>query len=505
MPVPTPNQEQIVQIASEFGITLSESQLQAYQQQFEAVAHTYEVLDQLQVELPPVKYARSAWSFPSAEENPFNAWYVKTDIKGAAGGKLKGKRFAVKDNIAVADVPMMNGSAVLEGYVPEVDATVITRLLDAGATVAGKAHCEYYCLSGGSHTGAKGAVHNPLKHGYSAGGSSSGSAALVAAGEVDFALGADQGGSIRTPSSFCGLVGLKPTWGLVPYTGIMPIESSVDHVGPMTRTVADNALVLEVIAGPDGLDPRQSALAQAKPYTEVLGRGARGMRVAVITEGFGWDNSEPEVDNKVREAAAVLRRLGATVDEVSIPMHRVATHIWAALITEGSTQQMMKGNGFGFNWKGLYLPSMMQAHARWRERADDLSETLKFSMVAGEFMTRAGGGTYYAKAQNLVRPLRAAYDQVLADYDVLLMPTLPMKATPLPPEDAPLPLVFQRAWEMMANTSPFDITGHPALQVPCASVDGLPIGMMLIGAHFEESRLYQLAAAFEREVDWRQA
>src|SRR5436853_2615167 len=151
---------------------------------------------------------------------------------------------------------MMNGASTLEGYVPDVDATIVTRMLDAGGTIMGKVHCEYFCFSGGSHTSAAGPVQNPRRAGFSAGGSSSGSAALVAAGEVDMAIGGDQGGSIRIPSCWCGIYGLKPTYGLVPYTGIFPIELTLDHTGPLARTVADVALLLEVIAGPGGLAPR---------------------------------------------------------------------------------------------------------------------------------------------------------------------------------------------------------------------------------------------------------
>src|SRR5207253_8321438 len=176
---------------------------------------------------------------------------------------------------------MMNGASTLEGYVPDVDATIVTRILDAGGTILGKAHCEYFCLSGGSHTNATGPVRNPRKMGYSAGGSSSGSAVLVALGEVDMALGGDQGGSIRMPSSFCGTYGMKPTWGLVPYTGIMPIEIFVDHTGPITANVADNALLLEVIAGDDGYDPRIKA-PKVEEYTKALGRGVRGIKVGVL-------------------------------------------------------------------------------------------------------------------------------------------------------------------------------------------------------------------------------
>src|SRR4030095_8107689 len=206
-------------------------------------------VDAMPDNLPPVKYPRTPGYRPGPEENKHNAWYVKTTVNGAPRGKLKGKTIALKDNIMLAGVPMMNGAATLEGYVPDIDATVVHRILDAGGTIAGKAHCEYFCLSGGSHTNATGPVHNPHKMGYSAGGSSSRRVVLVALREVDMAIGGDQGGSIRMPASFCGIYGMKPTHGLVPYTGIMPIEITVDHTGPMTANVADNALLLEVIAG----------------------------------------------------------------------------------------------------------------------------------------------------------------------------------------------------------------------------------------------------------------
>src|SRR3974390_66172 len=201
------------------------------------------------------------------------------------------------------------GASTMEGYVPEIDATVVTRILDAGGTIAGKTVCEYFCFSGGSHTSASGPVHNPHRMGYSAGGSSSGSGVVVSLGEVPMALGGDQGGSIRIPASFCGIYGLKPTHGLVPYSGIMPIELTLDHTGPMTATVEDTALLLEVLAGPDGLDPRQYG-AVAKPFREALGRGGAGLRIAVVEEGFGHPHSLPQVDAIVREAADRFKALG---------------------------------------------------------------------------------------------------------------------------------------------------------------------------------------------------
>ena len=400
---------------------------------------------------------------------------------------------------------MMNGTSILEGFVPDIDATIVTRLLDAGATIVGKAHCEAYCFSGGSHTGSKGPVHNPHREGYSAGGSSSGSAALLAAGEVDMAIGGDQGGSIRMPAAYCGVVGMKPTWGLVPYTGIMPIELTIDHTGPMTRTVEDNARMLEVLAGPDGLDPRQSATpSDAAAFTSALDQGVSGLRIGVVTEGFGLEASEADVDEKVRAGAARLAELGADVEEVSVPMHAVGPAIWLPIASEGATQQMMKDNGYGFNWKGLYDTSLIEAQSAWRGRTDELSDTLRLTMLVGEWFIQQGGGRHYGKAQNLARTLRAAYDEALGRHDVLLMPTVPLKATPLPPADAPRELYVQRAFELLPNTAPTDVTGHPALQLPCGMGDGLPIGMMLIGRHFDEATLYRVGAAFERSGDWKE-
>src|SRR4029079_2168615 len=305
-------------------------------------------------------------------ENKHNAWYVKTTVEGASRGKLKGKTVVLKDNIMLAGVPMMNGAATLEGYVADIDATVVTRILDAGGPIVGKVHCEHFCLSGGSHTNSTGAVHNPHKMGYSAGGSSSGSGVVVALGEVDMAIGGDQGGSIRMPSSFCGTYGMKPTWGLVPYTGIMPLETFVDPTGPMTASVADNALLLEVLAGDDGYDPRIKA-PKGEEYTRALGRGVKGMKIGIRKEVFEQPTAEAAVNESVREAAKRFKDLGATVETVSIPMHLLGGAIWTPIGTEGLTQTMMFGDGYGLSRGDLYSTSLMDFHRGWRRQADSLS------------------------------------------------------------------------------------------------------------------------------------
>ena len=502
MSVRRPTLEQLRSVAEDLGMHMGEDELKSYNELMQGNFAAYDVVDAMADYLPVVKYPRTPGYRPEGEENKYNAWYVKTTIKGAASGKLAGKTVALKDNICLAGVPMMNGASTLEGYVPDIDATIVTRILDAGGTIIGKTHCEYFCFSGGSHTNATGAVHNPHKMGYSAGGSSSGSGVVVATGEADMAIGGDQGGSIRMPSCWCGIYGMKGTHGLVPYTGVMPIEITLDHTGPMTSTVRDNALLLEVLAGEDGLDPRQYSPKIAK-YTEALDAGVRGLRIGVVKEGFGHANSEREVDAKVMAGAQLFKKLGAIVEDISVPMHALGPAIWLPIAAEGATEFMMKGNGMGTNWRGLYATTLLDAHSAWKHRADELSDSLKITMLLGQYFTKHYRGHFYAKAQNLSRKLRAAYNEALAKYDLLLMPTLPMKPTPLPPPDAPRELYIQRAFEMVANTAPFDATGHPAMTVPCGMIDGLPVGLMLTAKHFDESTIYRAAAAFEGAGDWK--
>ncbi|HME23769.1 MAG TPA: amidase [Acetobacteraceae bacterium] len=497
--VPTPSQ--LREVASKIGLDLTDADVASFIELMRPSVAAYNIVDAMPDNLPEVRYPRTPGYRPTGEENAHNAWYVRTRIEGAPSGKLRGKTVVLKDNIMLAGVPMMNGSATLEGYMPDIDATVVQRVLDAGGTIVGKAHCEAFCMSGGSHTNATGPVHNPHRMGYSSGGSSSGSAVLVARGEVDMAVGGDQGGSIRMPSSFCGTYGMKPTHGLVPYTGIMPIEIYVDHTGPITRTVADNALLLEVLAGPDGYDPRQYDV-KTRPYASLLEGGVKGMRIGIVTEGFEQPNAEADVNTKVRGAAACLASLGADVTEISIPLHLTGSALLMPIVLEGSTQTMMWGDGYGVSRPDLYVTSLMDFHRGWRTRANELSETVKLFTMLGTYIRERHGSRYYGKAMNITRRLTAAYDAALVAHDLLLMPTTPIKATPLPPADAPRELYIDCALNMLANTCPFDISHHPAMAVPCGLSDGLPISMMLIGRHFDEPTIYRAAFAFEQSGDW---
>ncbi|KAL9961246.1 hypothetical protein ACROYT_G030155 [Oculina patagonica] len=469
------------------------------------LADTYQRLYELPDPKLPVKYPRTPGYRPSAEENPYNAWYWRCDIEGATNGKLKGKTLAIKDNVCVAGVPMMNGSRVLEGFVPDVDATAVSRILDAGGRILGKAVCENLCFDGASFTSATGPVLNPYDVTEMAGGSSAGCAALVSGGHVDMALGGDQGCSIRAPASYCGIVGLKPTHGLVPYTGVMPLDMTIDHVGPMARTVYDVALLLEVIAGfDDGLDARQSHdLQPSLSYTEQLTGNISGVKIGLVKEGFGHTGAEHDVEELVRQAASCIQsRLGAKVEDVSIPMHLDGPKILSGIYVEGSTRMMFEGGGFGTSAKMYYDTVLQQAFARGlRTHGNDLPVTCKQSLLLGRYLLSEYNGYFYSKSQNLARGLCKAYDRALQDYEVLLMPTVPRKAQALPLANMSMTEYTEKAFNHSINTSSTTVTGHPAMSINVGFSSGLPVGMMIIGKKFQEATLLNVAFAYENIRD----
>ncbi|MGD9525345.1 MAG: amidase [Dehalococcoidia bacterium] len=500
MPVEHPDTAQVERMAAEFGLGIDAADIATYQAVTQGLLQSWNKVEDLYEDLAPTAPVR-AWSRPEDSDNPWGAWYVQTDLTETQEGPLAGRTVAIKDNIAVAGVPMMNGSWTVEGFVPSEDATVVRRLLASGGTILGKAVCEDLCFSGGSHTSRTGPVRNPWDPTRSAGGSSSGSAALVAAGLVDLAVGGDQGGSVRIPASFCGVVGHKPTFGLVPYTGAFPIEQSIDHLGPITRTVTDAAAMLAVLAGVDGLDPRQPDAITSVDYVRALSQSPAGLRVGVVAEGFGHANSDPEVDSAVRAAAKTLSDQGLLVDDVSIPWHSYGPAIWDVISVEGATWQMVDGNAYGLNWKGYYDPELIAYYGEsWRRDPSRFSETVKLVALAGRHALGTEYGRHYAMARSLAARLTAAYDAALATFDVLVMPTVPIRASLLPGPGAPLDEVLGRALEMLANTAPFDVTGHPACSVPADMVGGLPVGLMVIGKKFDDATVLRVAHALETAV-----
>lgn len=503
MPLTPPDSRDLHAAGAKFHLTITDEELADFQTVILASVPAYDLVETLYVQTAPDGPAGRSGYFPDVADNSLGAWYVRTEIAGAPSGPLEGMRVAIKDNVSVAGLPMMNGSKTVEGYVPRYDATVVTRLLRAGATVVGKAVCESLCFSGASHTSDSGPVRNPWDTSRTTGGSSSGSAALVASGEVDMAVGGDQGGSVRIPSSFSGTVGHKPTYGLVPYTGAFPIELTIDHLGPITRTVSDAARMLSVMAGyDDGNDPRQPVGVQTADYDSESNAPIAGTRVGVVSEGFGFAGlSDGELDQTVRATAERLRAAGVLVEDVSIPWHRHGLAIWNVIATEGATAQMIDGNGYGYNFNGWYDPELMAHYGKQRrQRANDFSDTTKLVALTGGYSLETTYGRYYAMAQNLVPRLRKAYDDALENYDVLVMPTLPITATKIVTDEDDLVTGISRALEMIVNTAPTDCTGHPATSVPAGLVNGLPSGLMIIGKHFADATCLQVAKAVEAQA-----
>lgn len=496
-----PSVEDLQRLAAANHFELSPEEVDAYQALLPDMFAALDALDQAPGQLPPLTYReRDPGNRPGRQEDPLNAIVRRCSVKGATSGKLAGKRIGVKDNVCIAGVPMTCASLVLEGYVPDMDATIITRILDAGGAITAILNMDNFAFSGGGDTSAYGPTRNPHNPEHLAGGSSGGSGAALYYDDIDLTIGGDQGGSIRIPASWCGVVGLKPTHSLVPYTGIVGIDPTFDHAGPMGRSVADVALLLEVIAGKDPMDPRQYDV-PVQPYTEALSGEIRGVRLGVVREGFGTPVSEPGVDAKVREAVKALHELGAQAQEVSIPAHLEAGGITWASIAEGMAA-LMYGNGVGYHWKGLYNVSFANALGKsLRAQAQDLPAQVKFVVLMGTYLNRTYHSRLYAKAQNQRRALRAAYDRVLGQVDVLVMPTTPMRAHRYDPR-LDLRGLISHGWNMLGNTAPFDMTGHPSLSVPCGKVDGLPVGLMLTGRHFDDATLLRVAHAFEQQMPW---
>ena len=494
MPIHPPTARELEAIAEGLGFHLEAGELgeiTALIGGFLGAMNLVEALPEPTRPAPPHRRHR----LPTKDENPLGAWVRRTSVQEQHEGPLAGQRVVLKDNIALAGVPMGGGTTFLGDYVPEQDATVVRRLLDAGAEIVGKATCEYLSMSAGSHTSATAdVVRNPHHPQHTTGGSSSGCAALVAAVEVDLAIGGDQGGSIRVPSAFCGIVGMKPSHGLVPYTGILSLDAHLDHTGPMTASVADNARLLEVIAGPDGIDTRQQN-ARVQSYWEATLQPAEGLRVAVVEEGFP-SGMDPGVEKRVRQAAAALEANGVAVQSTSIPEHPSFGSLMVPLLLLGS-YELMRNDGFAPH-ANLPVPYGLPEHFRaWHDHADDMPVNVKTLLLSGAVAAAAGGPSHYAKALRLRDATRATYDRALAGFDALLMPTTPGTAPPLPGPQASCTARVAAGADGVSNTSQFNVSGHPALSVPCGTVDSLPAGCMLVGRHCDEATLYRLAAAVE--------
>ncbi|KPM42683.1 hypothetical protein AK830_g3844 [Neonectria ditissima] len=493
----------------------------------------------------PAAEDRAYWK-PDAADNPLNAWSHRCNLRSdnCTSDLLKGKTIVIKDNISVGGLPTTLGTfpqmLSQTGTFPisPIDATVVSRILAAGAIIKGSSTCESFCASPLSFTSATGPVHNPLLHGYTAGGSSSGSCALVAAGVLplelrgslgetsQLAIGSDQAGSVRIPACYNGIYGLKPTFGLVPYTGAASMTPMIDHLGPIASTLEDIAALLKVMAGYDGLDsrmtPESPLLDQVKDYPKLLAdfrkrlatkkESSPRLRVGLLTESFTVAGLSREVGQTVQKtAASFFEAAGAEVVQVSVPMHLDGPAIWTASTRPSMSQWLCQGKPSGYL---SYLAPHI--HPTWPP-TQKTYELLKSSnpavvniMLSEEFANEKFGPAVEAKAHRKIHELRAAYDSVLETVDVLVTPCAPDIAMPHPKstdEQGNKYTVLERlsvAVGVTNNTCPFNITGHPAISVPCGHLPvpdhedvRLPVGMQIIGKRWDDSSVILAAALFE--------
>jgi amidase len=506
--IPRPGPEELQELAASWGFTVSAEEEAELLKVAEGVLQAFDLLEsQPQARVEPVAAVRDPGRAPEPDEDPLNALVRVCRVRAdGAEGVLSGMRLGVKDAIAIAGIPLTCGSRALEGFTPSEDSVVVDRILRAGGEIVGITNMDDLAFSGGGESSWYGPTLNPWDGTRSAGGSSSGSAAALFYDGFDVSLGGDQGGSIRAPASWCGVLGLKPTHGLVPYVGIAGIDQTLDHCGPMGRTAADVAALLQAIAGKDDADPRQRDV----PDSDYIGAVAdadddlRGVRLGIVDEGFSAGvDAEPATAEAVRGAVERLRELGAEPVDVSLREHLQASGIAFAGFVEGMTNLLETG-GNGIGWRGRYWEDLAPAFARGlTEHAQDLSAQVKLTMIAGRWLRRHYAGAIYAKAQNLRPWLRAAHDRALAEVDVLLLPTTPWRAHSL--SEVPLADRVFRGWQNLANTIPTDMTGHPAISLPLAEADGLPVGVMLVGRQFDDLRLLSIAATCERTLGWAPA
>ncbi|RCK68003.1 Asp-tRNA(Asn)/Glu-tRNA(Gln) amidotransferase GatCAB subunit A [Desertihabitans brevis] len=502
----TPDHEEVQQVAEQFGMRLTAAEAEVFARHIGETLTEMDDFVQSRIEEPaPPRFPgpRSPGHRPGPEDDPYNAWTWKCEIPGAESGLLAGKTVSFKDHTAVAGMPLTFGSFALEGLVPDYDATVVQRSLEAGATVVGKNVMNG--LSGGfgfgGGIGDYGRPTNPHSPDHLTGGSSSGSAAALASGQVDISFGGDQGGSIRIPASWTGTVGHKPTFGLVSHFGIgFGSDQSIDYTGPMTMTVADAAAALEATAGYDGFDPRQGRQVPDRyDATSRLTDGIDGLRIGILTEGFA--GATVEVDSSVREAVEIFAKLGATISEVSVPEHATIGRAQTALMAEGGLA--VRNAGFFGAWSRTWYPSdtIAAVNRVWASHQELLDPRALANQMAGVFSKRFWSGRVYAKAQNVRSSFIAAYDRALSEVDVLVMPTT---ITQAPRYEQPadrtaaveLAMKGSITYSAVANTRPFNYTGHPALALPCEKRNGLPVSIQLVGRMFEDDLLLRAAWNF---------
>jgi len=403
-------------------------------------------------------------------------------MRGEYRGPLHGIPIGIKDNIATAGIRTTVGSKVFTDYVPEEDAYVVSRCKEAGAIMIGKENLEEFAAGSTSNNLHYGAVHNPWNLDHIPGGSSGGGGANVAACVTFASLGTDLGGSVRGPANFCGVVGLKQTYGRVSQRGLLVTSFNGDHIGPITRSVQDSALMLQAIAGYDPLDP-STVPVPVPDFSALLGQELRGLKMG-IPSNYYFDIIEPEVDTAVRQAIAALEALGVEAREVALPSMQYA----GALRIAGMADSVVTHEPY------------LKTHRH------DYGPTVLYRTLAGQFVL----GRDYAKALKVQRLIKEEYARVLQDVDFLVTPASPVAAWRIDTETVALdgtayPVRGPGAGMTARCTSPSNATGLPAMSIPCGFTRaGLPIGLQLIGRPFEEARLFQVAHGYEAVSPSRQ-
>lgn len=424
---------------------------------------------------------------PSDEEDPHNAWLTKFDLtRPNTSGKLDDLAVAIKDNTAVRGVELTCGSRAFEGTVPSEHASVVNRFLDAGATIVGKTNMDELAFGPTSETSAFGPTENPVDTGHVAGGSSAGSASAVASGEVDLALGTDTGGSVRIPASYCGIVGIKPTYGRVPLQGIAELAFSMDHPGPLAADVETAARGLEVMAdaAPDGTEP---------DYVTDIGIDPTELTVGVC-DAFFEKHVSGDVEEAVRAAINDLAELGATVREVEIPAMKHSRPAWWG-IAPAEFAAAYATNNIGLWRHGRPEPTFPTASAHIRKSSSRaLGTNIKEMLTLGTHILETHNGFHYIQGKRLRALLRNQFDSIFDDIDVLAAPTTPTTALEI---DG-----FERGVTPPVNwnTHPTNLTGHPSITVPYKKTNkGLPTGFQLMGAWQDEQTIIDVAYTFEQE------
>lgn len=414
---------------------------------------------------------------------------------GEAKGLLFGLPVGIKDNIVTRGLRTTCASKLLDHFVPVHNATVVDKLAAAQSVVVGKLNMDEFAMGGSNENSAYGPVRNPWNPEHVPGGSSGGSAAAVAAGETFFALGSDTGGSIRQPAAYCGVVGLKPTYGLVSRFGLVAFASSLDQIGPLTRTVEDSAYVLQAIAGHDPLDST-SANVDVPDYLSALTGDVRGLRIAVPREYFG-EGIDPSVKDAVLTALKVLESQGAVWEEVSMPHNEYAVATYYLLASSEASSNLARFDGVRYGVRSSEAESLLDVFVK--SRSEGFGDEVKRRIMLGTYALSSGYyDAYYLKAQKVRTLIKRDFDNVFEKFDLILGPTAPTPAFKLGEQlGDPLTMYLNDIFSI-----PVNLAGVPAISVPCGTdPSGLPIGLQLIGKPFDEATLLRAAHAFEQATD----